>query len=234
MMYEKFIIRNFQIGLPIIGGDEGLMKKINANTGKTLKVAIIVVLSVLIVAPLIYGDVMISGNIQVVAVQKVPVIEINNTTNVSYKGGTFQWMPGNSTYSINNYTLNGTLRVHVNFNVSNTIYFWNILELNNTGNLSGHFNVSISKVARIGNYTLNSSYTDTISVWMDHNWQTTSNPGVQLLNNTIEGPFALYPSNQVSYYIGVIYTEPQNLPSYVQQNLNALGEYITFSFYITL
>lgn len=218
----------------VIGEGEDLMINKDAKTGKTLKVAIIVILSILIVAPLIYGDVMISGNIQVVAVQKVPVIEINNTTNVSYKGGTFQWIPGNSTYSINNYTLNGTLRVHVNFAVSNTIYFWNILELNNTGNISGSFNVSISKVARIGNYTLNSSYTDTISVWIDHNWQTTSSPGVQLLNNTIEGPFALYPSNQVSYYIGVIYTEPQNLPSYVQQNLNALGEYITFSFYITL
>ena len=205
-----------------------------ANRGKILKVAVVVCLSILIVAPLIYGDVMISGSVQVVAVQKVPVIEINNTTNVSYKGGTFQWMPGNSTYTINNYTLNGTLRVHVNFAVSNTIYFWNILELNNTGNISGSFNVSISQVARIGPYTLNSSYTKTISVWMDHNWQTTSNPGVQLLNNTIEGPFALYPSNQVSYYIGVIYTEPQNLPSYVQQDLNALGEYITFSFYITL
>ena len=50
-MYEKFIIHNFQIGLSIMGGDEGLMKNINANTGKTLKVAIIVVLSVLIVAP---------------------------------------------------------------------------------------------------------------------------------------------------------------------------------------
>ena len=99
-MYEKFIIHNFQIEIMIIGGDEGLMKKINANTGKTLKVAIVVVLSVLIVAPLIYGDVMGSGSIQVIAVQKVPVIEINNTTNVSYKGGTFQWMPGNSTYSI--------------------------------------------------------------------------------------------------------------------------------------
>ena len=105
------------------GGD--LMINKDAKIGKTLKLAIIIVLSILIVAPLIYGDVMISDNIQVVAVQKVPVIEINNTTNVSYKGGTFQWIPGNSTYSINNYTLNGTLRVHVNFNVSNTIYFWN-------------------------------------------------------------------------------------------------------------
>ena len=69
---------------------------------------------------------------------------------------------------------------------------------------------------------------------MDHSWQTTSSRGVELLNSTLEGPFALYPSNHVSYYIGVIYTEPQNLPSYVQQDLNALGEYITFSFYITL
>ena len=210
------------------------MKNKNANRGKILKVAIVVCLSILIVAPLIYGDVMISGSVQVVAVQKVPVIEINNTTNVSYKGGTFQWMPGNSTYTINNYTLNGTLRVHVNFAVSNTIYFWNILELNNTGNIRGSFNVSISQVARIGPYTLNSSYTKTISVWMDHNWQTTSSPGVELLNSTLEGPFVLYPSNHVSYYIGVIYTEPQKLPSYVQQDLNALGEYITFSFYITL
>ena len=211
-----------------------MLKNKNASTKKIFKIGIVIVLSLLVVAPLIYGDVMISGNIQVVAVQKVPVIEINNTTNVSYKGGTFQWMPGNSTYSINNYTLNGTLRVHVNFAVSNTIYFWNILELNNTGNISGSFNVSISKVARIGPYTLNSSYTKTISVWMDHNWQTTSSPGVELLNSTLEGPFALYPSNHVSYYIGVIYTEPQNLPSYVQHDLNALGEYITFSFYITL
>ena len=125
-MYNKFIMHNFKIEMTIIGGDEGLMKKINANTGKTLKVAIIVVLSVLIVAPLIYGDVMISGNIQVVSIQKVPVIEVNNTTNVSYKGGTFQWMPGNSTYSINNYTLNGTF-AHANAKSLTNFFFPSLL-----------------------------------------------------------------------------------------------------------
>lgn len=209
-------------------------RKGSNNTWRTSEILVVVALSFIVICPLIYADVMVSGNIQVVAIQKVPVIEINNTTNVSYKGGTFEWIPGNSTYTITNYTLNGTLRVHVNFNVSNTIYFWNILELNNTGNLTGNFNVSISKVARIGNYVLNSSYTDTISVWMDHDWQTKASHGVQLLNNTMGGPFALYPAGQISYYIGVIYSQPQGLPSYVQQNLNALGEYITFNFYITL
>ena len=44
-MYDKFIMHNFKIEMTILGGGEGLMKKINANTGKTLKVATIVVLS---------------------------------------------------------------------------------------------------------------------------------------------------------------------------------------------
>ena len=69
---------------------------------------------------------------------------------------------------------------------------------------------------------------------MSHTWQTNTNMGTELFNNETEGPFPLYPSNEVSYYFGVLYTAPPALPSHVQQNLNALGEYITFHISIYL
>ena len=199
-----------------------------------LILAFTVLVSILVAAPIIYGDVMISGTIYGKTFEVQPIIELNNVTNVSYKGATFQWVPGNSTFNYPYLNFTGTLRVHVNFCVATTVDFWNILELNNTDNLSGSFKVNITQSARIGNYTLNQTYTSTISTWMSHSWQTGTNKGTELFNNETEGPFPLYPSNEVSYYFGVIYIEPPALPSNVQQNLNALGEYITFHISIYL
>ena len=199
-----------------------------------LILAFTVLVSIIVAAPIIYGDVMISGTIYGKTFEVQPIIELNNVTNVSYKGATFQWVPGNSTFNYPYLNFTGTLRVHVNFCVATTVDFWNILELNNTDNLSGSFKVNITQSARIGNYTLNQTYTSTISTWMSHSWQTDTNKGTELFNNETEGPFQLYPSNEVSYYFGVIYIEPPALPSNVQQNLNALGEYITFHISIYL
>ena len=210
-----------------------MIKSKNLNP-RHLIVAFTLLASIIIAVPVIYGDVMISGTIYGKTFEIKPVIELNNVTNVSYKGATFQWVPGNSTFFYPYLNFTGTLRVHVNFDVATTVDFWNILELNNTDNLSGSFKVNITQSAKIGNYTLNQSYTSTISTWMSHTWQTNTNMGTELFNNETEGPFPLYPSNEVSYYFGVIYTEPPALPSNVQQNLNALGEYITFHISIYL
>lgn len=209
---------------------------INFKKLKSRKLLLVyaVLLSIVVAAPLVYGDVMVSGTLYGKTIEVKPVIDLKNVTNVSYKGATFQWTPGNSTFIYPYLNFTGTLRVHVNFCVANTVDFWNILELNNSDNLSGSFKVNITQTARIGNYVLNKTYTSTISTWMSHSWQTDTNKGTELFNNETEGPFQLYPSNEVSYYFGVIYTEPPALPSYVQQNLNALGEYITFHISIYL
>lgn len=173
------------------------------------------------------GDIMVNGGFSITYHYQPPSIVVNQT-NVTYKAATFVW----NTTTVNNSTV-GTLRVHVNFDSNNTSEFWNLLSLVYTGNGSANFTVLIVKEAKIGNYTLNSSYSSTIRVFINHNWQNSSDPGLELLNNTTSPSLPLYPSNEVSYYIGVIYTVPPDLPAWVNQNLNALGEYITFTFTFT-
>ncbi|MHB1709129.1 MAG: hypothetical protein ACYCT2_06625 [Thermoplasmataceae archaeon] len=162
-----------------------------------------------------------------------PPITVVLTPNVTYKATTFVWSPGNSTVGLSYDNLSGSLRVHVNFDQANTTNFLNILQIINSGNLSGNMSVIIDKTARIGNYTLNSSYTSTLAVYISHTWQTENDVCIILQNNTQQGPFPLYKLPQVSYYIGLNYTQPQSLPSNVSSNFNALGQYISFVFTVS-
>lgn len=170
------------------------------------------------------GDIMVAGNFKFTLNYEPPSIEINKTK-VCYKATTFEWST-----SVENNTTVGVLRVHVNFDHNNTSYFWNILALSNTGNTTGNITALITKEAKIGSYILNETYTSAISVYMNHQWQSSLNPGIELLNNTTSPKLPLYPSGQVSYYIGVVYQLPPDLPPWVISNLNSLGEYITFTF----
>lgn len=199
-----------------------------SNSGKSgLKgVAVLVtavVISIVLATPQVSGDILGQGIIKMEQTVVPPPV-IVPPSNVSYQASTFVW-----NYTMVNNTMSGTLRVHVNFNVTTNTEFWNILQMINPGNVTGNFTVKIVQYAKMGSTTLlNDTYTQNVSVYISHTWQTTSNPGVRLYNNTSEGPFSLYPSNEVSYYIGIIYTVPTYPPG--NSNYNSFGEYVNFYF----
>lgn len=203
----------------------------NAREKSLLKnfaiVALAVVFSAMVVMPQASGDILGQGLIKMTqTVSSPPIIE--PPSNVSYKGATFAW-----NYTIVNNTMSGTLRVHVNFNVTENTEFWNILQMLNPGNLTGNFTVKIVQWAKMGSQVLlNDTYTQNVSVYISHTWQNSTNPGTRLYNNTQAGPFLLYPSNQVSYYIGIIYTIPTYPPG--NTNYNSFGEYVDFYFNLML
>ncbi len=184
------------------------------------------------------GDIAIIGGIPIIGTQNTT----NQTPNITtekiccgcQKATTFVWTPYNGTYAYPYYNYTGTLRVHVNFDQAITVYFPNVLAVINGGNLSGAFNLTIIQTAKIGSTYLSAYYTQFITVYINHDWQNSSNMGTLLTNNTAAGPFQLYNYPPASYYIGVVYTIPSGLPPYVQSNLNALGQYITFNFAVQL
>lgn len=184
------------------------------------------------------GDIAIIGSIPIIGTENTQHnITIDLTTQKvcgCHKATTFEWTVYDANYSYPYYNFTGTLRVHVNFAQASTSYFPNILEVINSNNLTGTFNLSIVKTAKIGSDVLSSYYTQFISVYIKHHWQTSSSMGTLLTNNTSTGPYDLYNYPPVSYYIGVKYTIPGGLPPYVQSNLNALGQYIDFNFDVRL
>lgn len=190
-------------------------------------IGLAVVFSAMVIMPQASGDILGQGVIKMTQTVTSPPI-IVPPCNVTYKGSTFEW-----NYTIVNNTMSGTLRVHVNFNVTKNTEFWNILEMLNPGNVNGNFTVKIVQWAKMGSLVLlNDTYTQNVSVFISHTWQTSSNPGTRLYNNTQAGPFMLYPSSQVSYYIGIIYTVPMYPPS--NSDYNSFGEYVDFYFTLLL
>lgn len=187
---------------------------------------IAVVISLLLATPQASGDILGQGVFKL-SQTVVPPPVIEPPCNVSYHASTFEW-----NYTMVNNTLTGTLRIHVNFNQTTNTEFWNILEMLNPGNITGNFTVTIKQYAKMGSTTyINDTYTQNVSVYMSHTWQSTANPGIRLYNNTSSGPYQLYPSDEVSYYIGVIYTVPTYPPH--TSNYNSFGEYIDFYFDIS-
>lgn len=186
-----------------------------------------VTISILVATPMVSGDILGQGVFKL-SQTVVPPPVIEPPGNVTYHASTFEW-----NYTMVNNTMTGTLRVHVNFNQTTNSEFWNVLEMVNPGNITGNFTVRIVQYAKMGsNYYLNDTYTQNVSVYISHTWQTNSSPGTRLYNNTSEGPFQLYPSNEVSYYIGIIYTVPTYPPE--TSNYNSFGEYVDFYFQIIL
>lgn len=85
---------------------------------KGIAVAIIAVtLSIFIMSPQASGDILGQGLIKLEQ-SVVPPPVIVPPSNVTYKGSTFAW-----NYTMVNNTLTGTLRVHVNFNVTTNTEF---------------------------------------------------------------------------------------------------------------
>lgn len=205
------------------------MKKQNLRT-LTAIVALAMIIGLSISAFPLGGDIAIGGSVPIVGTQNNHTITINITQKSCYKATTFVWSQQNVSLEYPYYNFSGTLRVHVNFDQTDRTCFPNVLQIVNNGNISGKFNLTIVKYAKIGSYVLNSTYTSTISIFIKHNLQYPAYMGTELKNNTPAGPFNLYNYPEVSYYIGLNYTEPTGLPSSVQSNLNSLGEYIYFSF----
>ena len=194
----------------------------------TLLTAVFFVISPSIVT----ADVAVTGAISVEGHLISPPVTVERT-NVNYTGTTFNWTLENGTMTSQYYNFTGILRVHVNWKVANGSLFLNILELVNKANFTGNLTIEISQYAKMGSSYFNCS-TSHLLVYMDHNWQTSSNPGFILRDNNTTGPLPLYPSNQVSYYFGVNYTDPftNNTCIQGQTNQNALGEYVVFNFHI--
>ncbi|MCL5955498.1 MAG: hypothetical protein M1507_05240 [Candidatus Thermoplasmatota archaeon] len=201
------------------------MDKKNRSLMKSIMViSISFLISVIIVAPESTGDVSAQGLIKLTqTITGPPIIVVPPSNFTPPQGSTFVW-----NYSMYNNTLTGILRVHVNFNVTNRTDYWNILELVNVANLTGNINVTIVQWAKMGSTIYYDNYTKYVSVYMNHDWQTNSSPGIRLYNNTEAGPFILYPSNTVSYYIGLTYVPPVYPPS--SSGSNSFGEYVQFTF----
>ena len=197
----------------------------------TLLIAVFFVISPSIVT----ADVAVTGAISVEGHLITPPVTVVRTSNVSYKATTFNWTLENGTMTDQYYNFTGILRVHVNWNETNMSLFLNILELVNNANFTGNLTIEISQYAKMGSSYVNCS-TSYLLVYMDHNWQTSSNPGFILRDNNTTGPLPLYPSNQVSYYFGVKYTDPftssTSIFTHKQTNENALGEYVVFDFHV--
>lgn len=187
-------------------------------------ISISLFISIMIVTPQSTGDVSSLGIIKLTqTVSGPPIIVIPPDNFSTPKGTTFQW-----NYSMYNNTLTGVLRVHVNFCVTDRTHYWNILELINAGNVTGNITAKIVQWAKMGSTIYYQDYTQYVSVYMSHYWQNSISPGVRLYNNTETGPFALYPSDTASYYIGLTYEPPVYPP--VNPDPNSFGEYVQFTF----
>lgn len=205
------------------------MSKGGIGARKYIVMGLAILLSTAVMVPLANGDVIVSSDLGLSYTVIPPPIIINETNNC-YKGATFVL---NTSYSNNSSV--ATLQVHLNFKLNGSTNFstllLNVLEVFNQANITGNMSVKIVKSAQAGaNKTLNSTYTEALKVYISHNYQTSTDLGLLLQNNTAYHiPF--YPFvdwNTPMYYIGMNYTEPPYLPS--GTDLNSIQQFITFTF----
>lgn len=194
-----------------------------------LGIAIIFASAVLL--PLANGDVLTSGSLSLsykVSPPPCPPITIKEPC-TNYQGATIVM----STSYVNGSKV-VTLQVHLNFKLNGSKYFTtellNILEVFNTGHAKGNLTVLIQQSAQAGpGKMLNSTYTDHLKVYMSHTYQTSSNLGTYLANNTLY-KFPIYPFSLTHpmYYIGLNYTEPPLPPG--TTDINSIQQFVNFTF----
>jgi len=201
--------------------------KYRSDIGTVIAVALAVFMILTVFSQTAFATVQVTG-ISNVNINEIPApLTVNLTPNATeYKGATFAWYPGNGTLQGNTYNFSGLLRIHVNWDVANTNYFLNILRIYDTGNLTGSFNLTLIHTAKQANEELGSQETSALSVYMKHGYQTSSDLGTLIENDTLTGPFPLYHLPAVSYYIGFYYTEPPDIN-------NSVGQYLNFTFSMT-
>ncbi|CAC11527.1 hypothetical protein [Thermoplasma acidophilum] len=170
------------------------------------------------------GEVMVVSHANGTGVQIQRPITINITSNATkYKGATFVWDIQNGTVSGNYVNITGLLRIHVNWDVSDTNYFVNILSINSGTLKNASFNVSLDQIAKQANKVLNNSETSTLTVYIKQGLQSSSSMGTVLNNQTIEGPFNITYPTFTPYYIGFYYAQPPDTN-------NSVGQYLNFTF----
>ncbi len=203
------------------------MGKYRSDIGTVIAVALAVFMILTVFSQTSFATVQVTGTSNV-NINEIPApLTVNLTPNATeYKGATFAWYPGNGTLQGNTYNFSGLLRIHVNWDVANTNYFLNILRIYDTGNLTGSFNLTLIHTAKQANEELGSQETSALSVYMKHGYQSSSDLGTLIENDTLTGPFPLYHLPAVSYYIGFYYTEPPDIN-------NSVGQYLNFTFSMT-
>ena len=203
------------------------MRKYRSDIGTVIAVALAVFMILTVFSQTAFATVQVTG-ISNVNINEIPApLTVNLTPNATeYKGATFAWYPGNGTLQGNTYNFSGLLRIHVNWDVANTNYFLNILRIYDSGNLTGSFNLTLIHTAKQSNEELGSQETSALSVYMKHSYQSSSDLGTLIENDTLTGPFPLYHLPAVSYYIGFYYTEPPDIN-------NSVGQYLNFTFSMT-
>ncbi len=203
------------------------MRKYRSDIGTVIAVALAVFMILTVFSQTSFATVQVTGTSNVNINEISAPLTVNLTPNATeYKGATFAWYPGNGTLQGNTYNFSGLLRIHVNWDVANTNYFLNILRIYDTGNLTGSFNLTLIHTAKQANEELGSQETSALSVYMKHGYQSSSDLGTLIENDTLTGPFPLYHLPAVSYYIGFYYTEPPDIN-------NSVGQYLNFTFSMT-
>ncbi len=165
------------------------MGKYKNGVGGVLSVIFAVFMMLSVFSQISIADVQATG-VSTITLHEVSVpLTVNLTPNATeYKGATFAWYPGNGTIEGNTYNFSGLLRVHVNWAVANTNYFLNILRIYDTGNLTGVFNLTLIHTAKQANQELGSQEVSALSVYMNHQYQSDTNLGTLIENNTLTGP----------------------------------------------
>ena len=203
------------------------MRKYKSDIGTVIAVALAVFMILTVFSQTAFATVQVTGTSNVNVNEISAPLTVNLTPNATeYKGATFAWYLGNGTLQGNTYNFSGLLRIHVNWDVANTNYFLNILRIYDTGNLTGSFNLTLIHTAKQANEELGSQETSALSVYMKHSYQSSSDLGTLIENDTLTGPFPLYHLPAVSYYIGFYYTEPPDIN-------NSVGQYLNFTFSMT-
>jgi hypothetical protein len=203
------------------------VRKYRSDIGTVIAVALAVFMILTVFSQTSFATVQVTGTSNVNINEISAPLTVNLTPNATeYKGATFAWYPGNGTLQGNTYNFSGLLRIHVNWDVANTNYFLNILRIYDTGNLTGSFNLTLIHTAKQANEELGSQETSALSVYMKHGYQSSSDLGTLIENDTLTGPFPLYHLPAVSYYIGFYYTEPPDIN-------NSVGQYLNFTFSMT-
>ena len=203
------------------------MSEYKSDIGTVIAIALAVFMILTVFSQTSFAAVQVTGTANVTINEISAPLTVNLTPNATeYKGATFAWYPGNGTLQGNTYNFSCLLRIHVNWDVANTNYFLNILRIYDTGNLTGSFNLTLIHTAKQANEELGSQETSALSVYMKHGYQSSSDLGTLIENDTLTGPFPLYHLPAVSYYIGFYYTEPPDIN-------NSVGQYLNFTFSMT-
>ncbi|WP_297217014.1 hypothetical protein [Thermoplasma sp.] len=184
----------------------------------------VILIAIALIAIPAEGDVMIISHANGTGFLLQKPIIINLTSNATeYKGATFVWTIENGTVSGNYINITGVLRIHVNWNVSNTDYFLNILSIGNGLDKNASFNLTLDQIAKQANKVLNSSETSALTVYIKEGYQNESSLGTIIYNQTLEGPFNMQYPNFIPYYIGFYYEKPPDTN-------NSVGQYLNFTF----